>query len=161
MCGSSWTCVVPPLGMHFPPLKPLYFKLGSVLMSPGFVDPQLPCLSLMSLQTKICSRSQFDRKEKFIPAFTGPWNIVCFRCKYFMSCLFFCLTCGNCYSSSCLTSEDCFSDQTVDSWKVGHVWNKQPCVQPFLLLIRKCVFGPSSRSNQKQWVLCGWEAQAP
>ena len=31
-------------------LRPSYFKLGSVLMLPGSVDPPLPCLSLMSLQ---------------------------------------------------------------------------------------------------------------
>lgn len=45
-------------------LNPSYFKLGSVLMPPGSVYLQLPCLSLMSLQTKTCSRTQFDREKK-------------------------------------------------------------------------------------------------
>lgn len=70
--------------------------------------------------------------------------------------------CGDCCNSSCLTSEDFFKDQALYSSKDGHVWKKrEPCIEPFLLLTSKSVFGPSSGSKQKQWVLCEWEAQAP
>lgn len=105
-------------------------------MPPGSFALQLPCLSLMCLQTKTRSRTQFDREEKFIPAFTEVWNIVCFRCIGYP---FFFVTCGDCYSSSCLTSEDRFKHQSLDSSEIEHIKN----------------------NKQKQWVLCGWEAQAP
>lgn len=137
VASSSWTRVVS-LWRHklffFFSLRPSYCKPGSVLTPPGSVDLQLPCLSLMSLQTKTRSRTQFDREEKkkkiIIPAFARPWNIVCFRCKDFGSRLCFFVTCGECCSRSCQTSEDRFRDHTLDRLKVGDVWNALPCMQP-------------------------------
>lgn len=70
-------------------LRPSYFKQGSVLLPPGSADLQLPCLSLISLQTKTCSRTHFDREEKFIPALGGTLNRPALDAN---TCLFFCVT---------------------------------------------------------------------
>lgn len=62
--------VVQQLDLHCP--TPLFFcspsppayEMRSVLMPSGSVDVQLPCLSLMSLQTKTCSRTRFYRERQ-------------------------------------------------------------------------------------------------
>lgn len=50
------------------------------------------------------------------------------------------------------------------SWKVGHIWNTQPCLLPFFPHISKCVLGPTNRSTMGvmrvrgtgSTTLCNW-----
>lgn len=124
-------------------------------MPPGYDSLQLPCLSLMSLQTNTCSRTQFDREEKINSSLTGPWNIVFFRCKDSRSCLFS-VTCSGCCSSSCQTSEDNFKDQELDSAKKLDTYEIHSHACPHILASVYLV-----HPIEAQRVLCGWEAQAP
>lgn len=109
----------------------------------------------MSLQTKTCSRTHFDRKEKFIPAFNGPWNSVCFKMQRLQVLSVSSLQL--CYMSDLWGLLQTSNTGQLKSWNRYEI--KQPCTKPFLLsLISKCVFCLSNSSKQKQWVLCGWEA---
>lgn len=118
----------------FFPLKIFIHKLGSGLTPSGSVDLQLPCLSLMSLQTKICSRTWFDREEKSVLLLLGLEKLFDLDAINFGSLLFLVVPCGDCYNSSCLTSDYFFKNQALYSSKDGRLWKKEPCIQPFLLL---------------------------
>lgn len=129
-------------------------------MTSGSVDLQLPCLSLMSLQTKTCSRTQFDREGKITPAFTGPWNIVWFRCqdlRVLAGLIVEIAAIAHVWPLRISSKIKHCTAQKMDTYEK----KREPCIEPFLLLTSKSVFGPSSGSKQKQWVLCEWEAQAP
>lgn len=72
-------------------------------------------------------------------------------------CLLFLVTFGDCSSSSCLTSVDHFKDEVLHN----STPMRDSAMHLFFPLISKCVFVPSNWSKQKQWVSCGWDAQAP
>lgn len=111
-------------------------------------------LSLISLLTVAAGLSLLEKKNLFLLSL-GPWSIVCFRCKGFNSCLFFFVTCGDCYS---LTSDNCFNGQ-LKSWTHTEYTPMHAAIPSTYQEV--CVLSIQCKQIETIGVMWGGEAQSP